>query len=63
MTCNVAAEIESAEKILTKVRDRLSAAFEESGGRGVELAEELDKVSSALAALSGDLFCPRCDGE
>lgn len=57
---NVAAEVESATKILERAATRLREALDAAGGRGVEVANELDRVQFAIDSLKGELGCPHC---
>ena len=46
--------------VLEKRRARLVAALDRKGGRGVELADAIDRLGFAIDALRGDLHCPHC---
>lgn len=39
----------------------LREQLDEQGGRGIELANEIDRLQLALDALQGELFCPQCE--
>jgi len=58
---NVAAEIESASKILERAATQLREALENDGGRGFAIADELDRVQFAIDSLNGELWCPHCE--
>jgi hypothetical protein len=45
---------------LEGVRRRLAAKLDARGGRGVSLANALDRVSFAIDSLKGELFCLHC---
>jgi hypothetical protein len=46
---------------LEKKRARLWKRLERRGGRGVELANEIDRLDCAIDALKGELYCPHCE--
>lgn len=46
---------------LTKKRHRLATRLTKRGGRGVGLAETIDRLDCAIAALNGELQCPHCE--
>jgi len=46
---------------LQKRRDRIVASFDKQGGRGIDLADEIDRLNLAIDALDGDLHCPTCE--
>ena len=52
------------ETIIKKLEfraEKLRAALERKGGRGVDLADEIDRIEFAVASLKGELSCPHCD--
>lgn len=51
------------EKIVTTLmakKNRLVELLDKRGGRGVKLANEIDRLNHAIDALQGELFCPHC---
>lgn len=44
-------------------RDRLVAVLERKGGRGVALAEHIDRLDAAIDALEGCLTCKHCEAQ
>lgn len=55
--------VETIIEWLTKRSDKLSKQLEEQGGRGIKLADEIDRLNYAADALRGDLLCPCCDSK
>jgi hypothetical protein len=52
------------EEIVKKLEadaKRLREKLDEQGGRGVELADQIDRLETAAEALRGRLHCPHCD--
>jgi len=50
--------------IETELEERLAPlrdALDRQGGRGIELANEIDRLQFALDALKGELWCPCCE--
>lgn len=48
---------------LTRNRDKLMEELERRGGRGVALAEHIDRLDAAIDALRGELCCPCCEAQ
>jgi len=48
-------------ELLRAKRETLWRRLEKAGGRGVPLAEHIDRLDAAMAALRGELFCPDCE--
>jgi hypothetical protein len=48
-------------EVLEKKEAKLRKRFEARGGRGFELANEIDRLRHAIDALKGELFCPHCE--
>jgi hypothetical protein len=46
---------------LTKKKNELLEQLNERGGRGVELANRIDRLDMAIDALKGELHCPHCE--
>jgi hypothetical protein len=46
--------------LLRKKAARLRERLEERGGRGVSLAEHVDRLDAAADALAGELYCQHC---
>lgn len=44
-------------------KDKLREQLDAQGGRGVELANEIDCLEYALDALHGDLHCCHCEAK
>src|SRR4051812_26504796 len=48
-------------KALKRKRRRLIWVLDANGGRGIELADDIDRLGFAIDALNGELFCPHCE--
>ena len=48
---------------LTRRLTRLRRKLEKQGGRGVALANEIDRIDFAVDALKGELVCPHCEAQ
>lgn len=46
--------VDLAREALKRAEGRLSDALDAAGGRGVDLAEQLDRVRASLSALDGE---------
>lgn len=47
--------------VLEKKRDRLFGRLSKRKGRGVQLADAIDRLDRAIDALKGELHCPSCE--
>lgn len=54
-------QIAEARELLNKALNTLRAKLDERGGRGVDLANQIDQIDFAITALNGQLFCPHCE--
>jgi hypothetical protein len=48
---------------LEKKQSQLMAQLKRRGGRGVDLANEIDRLILAIDALRGNLTCPMCESQ
>lgn len=48
---------------LGKKAKLLRKELDANGGRGVELAEHIDRIETAIAALNGELVCLHCEAQ
>ncbi len=46
---------------LQKRKNRIVANLDKQGGRGISLADEIDRLDLAIDALTGELHCPLCE--
>ena len=51
---------ESIVAVLEKEAESLREQFEAQGGRGIALAEHIDRIERAIDSLKGELFCSEC---
>lgn len=54
---------QEVKDFLKEKKDKLRDQLEAQGGRGIELANEIDCLEYALDALHGDLSCLHCEAK
>ena len=57
-------ELQERLNLIVLERAQLARQFRDQGGRGVELAERIDRLDEQIARLDGAHFlaCPKCNG-